>query len=199
MVAKVASLPMLRALSLCLVVAAAAATAWAADAPPVAACSAASYLGRPIYSEPGAGLQLPPGCQIEPTWRGRISNSDFEIWVVDCNGETRTWLLRRSTVEMLAANQARLRFLVTDERRWPGETAGDTASVQCVGRSAPDAGFVVVGAKWRPAGAELRLTSATTVLRADPVTQKFVPATLAQVDCARHPEREAMMRRLQQR
>jgi hypothetical protein len=198
MVAKVASLPMLRAVSLCLVVALAAATAWAADAPPVAA-SAASYLGRPVYSEPGAGLQLPPGCRIEPTWRGRISNSDFEIWVVDCNGETRTWLLRRSTVEMLAANQARLRFLVTDERRWPGEIAGDTASVQCVGRSAPDAGFVVVGAKWRPAGAELRLTSATTVLRADPVTQKFVAATLAQVDCARHPEREAMMRRLQQR
>jgi hypothetical protein len=201
MVAKVASLPMLRALFLCLVAAAAAGTASAAEAPPPAAApaAAASYLGRPIYSEPGAGLQLPPGCQIEPSWRGRISNSDFEIWVVDCNGETRTWLLRRSTVEMLAANQARLRFLVTDERRWPGEVAGDTASVQCVGRSAPDAGFVVVGAKWRPAGAELRLTSATTVLRADPVTQKFMPATLAQVDCARHPEREAMMRRLQQR
>ncbi len=188
---------MLRALSIALFVAA---TVAAAETPPVVAPSpAASYVGRPIYSEPGAGLQLPPGCQIEPTWRGRISNSDFEIWVVSCSGETRTWLLRRSTVEMIAANQARLRFLVTDERRWPGEVAGDTASVQCVGRSAVDAGFLVVGAKWRQAGTELRLTSATTVLRADPVSQKFVPATLGQVDCARHPEREAMMRRLQQR
>jgi hypothetical protein len=197
MVANGASLAMVRALFTSLLLAAAAATA---ETPPVAMPTpAASYVGRPIYSEPGAGLQLPPGCQIEPTWRGRISNSDFEIWVVACSGETRTWLLRRSTVEMIAANQARLRFLVTDERRWPGETAGDTASVQCVGRSAADTGFVVVGAKWRQVGAELRLTSATTVLRADPVAQKFVPATLAQVDCARHPEREAMMRRLQQR
>jgi hypothetical protein len=35
------------------------------------------------------------------------------------------------------------------------------------------------------------------VLRVDPATQKFVAATLAQVDCVRYPEREAMMRRLQ--
>lgn len=197
MVAYVAFRTMLRVLVLSLVTTAAAV---AAEPPPVgASVPAASYVGRPVYSEPGAGLQLPPGCQIEPTWRGRISNSDFEVWVVACSGETRTWLLRRSTVEMIAANQARLRFLVTDERRWPGEVAGDTASVQCVGRNAVDAGFVVLGAKWRQVGAELRLTSATTVLRADPASQKFVPASLAQVDCARHPEREAMMRRLQQR
>ncbi len=196
MVAYVAFRTMLRVLVLSLVTTVAA----AAEPPSVGASTpAASYVGRPIYSEPGAGLQLPPGCQIEPTWRGRISNSDFEVWVVACSGETRTWLLRRSTVEMIAANQARLRFLVTDERRWPGEVAGDTASVQCVGRNAVDAGFVVLGAKWRQVGAELRLTSATTVLRADPASQKFVPAGLAQVDCARHPEREAMMRRLQQR
>lgn len=189
---------MLRALPICLLAVAAAAVA---ETPPPTAAPApvSSYVGRPIYSEPGAGLQMPPGCQVEPTWRGRIGNSDFEIWVVACSGETRTWLLRRSTVQMIAANQARLRFLVTDDRTWPGEVAGETASVQCVGRSAVDSGYVVIGAKWRQAGTELRLTAASTVLRADPATQKFAPATLAQVDCARHPEREAMMRRLQQR
>jgi hypothetical protein len=68
-----------------------------------------------------------------------------------------------------------------------------------VGRSANEGGFVVVGARWKPAGAELRLTSAAAVLRLDTGLQKFVTANLAQVDCARHPEREAMMRRLQQR
>jgi hypothetical protein len=157
------------------------------------------FVGRPIYSEPGAGLQLPPGCQVEPTWRGRMSTSDLEVWVVSCQGETRTWLLRRSTVEMLPGNQARLRFQVTDDRHWPGETAGDSASVQCVGRNGTDGGFIVLGAKWRGVGNELRLTSASHVLRADPATQKFAAATLAQVECIRHPEREAMMRRLQQR
>jgi hypothetical protein len=164
-----------------------------------AAAPVASYIGRPVYSEPGAGLQMPPGCQIEPSWRGRIGTTDLEVWVVACDGETRTWAVRRSIVEMVAANQARLRFLVTDERRWPGEIAGDTASVQCVGRNSTETGFLVIGAKWKQAGAELRLTTASSVLRVDPATQKFVSATLAQVDCARHPEREAMMRRLQQR
>lgn len=161
--------------------------------------AAASYVGRPIYSEPGAGLQMPPGCQLEPSWRGRIANSDLEVWVVACGGQTHTWVLRRATVEMLPGNQARLRFQVTDDRHWPGETAGDSVSVQCVGRNAADGGFVVAGAKWKAAGAELRLASATAVLRVDPGLQKFVTASLAQVDCARHPEREAMMRRLQQR
>jgi len=157
----------------------------------------ASYVGRPVYSEPGAGLQMPPGCQIEPSWRGRMASSDLEVWIVSCDGETRTWAVRRSTIEMVAANQARLRFQVTDERRWPGEAAGDGVSVQCVGRNANDAGFVVIGAKWRQAGQELRLTAAASVLRVDPDSQKFVAATLAQVDCVRYPEREAMMRRLQ--
>lgn len=167
-----------------------------AQAPPD---PAVAYLGRPIYSEPGAGLQMPPGCQMEPTWRGRINNADLEVWVVSCQGETRSWVVRRSVIEMLPGNQARLRFQVTDERRWPGESAGDSASVQCIGRSGGDGGFVVIGARWRANGAELRLTGASQVLRADAATQKFVPATLAQVECTRHPDREAMMRRLQQR
>jgi len=171
----------------------------AASAAAQGAAPAPSYVGRPIYSEPGAGLQMPPGCQVEPSWRGRMGTSDLEVWVVSCDGETRTWALRRSTLEMLAGNQARLRFQVTDERRWPGEAAGDSVSIHCVGRSAGESGFVVAGAKWKQAGNELRLTSANAVLRVDPATQKFVPATAAQVDCVRHPEREAMMRRLQQR
>lgn len=159
----------------------------------------ASYIGRPIYSEPGAGLQMPPGCRVEPSWRGRVATSDLEVWVVACGDETRLWSLRRSTIEMVAGNQARLRFQVTDERRLPGETAGDSVSIQCVGRQGDESGFVVVGAKWRAVGGELRLTGAGAVLRVDPGTQRFVAATLAQVDCTRHPEREAMMRRLQQR
>ena len=166
----------------------------AAPAAPVA-----SYVGRPIYSEPGAGLQMPPGCTIEPSWRAPLPNSDLEVWIVSCQGETRTWVLRRATIEMVSGNQARLRFAVTDERRWPGETAGDTVSVQCVGRNAAESGFVVAGARWRTAGAELRLAGASSVLRVDPGLQKFVVAGLAQIDCVRHPEREAMMRRLQQR
>lgn len=180
------------------VIASLSATAVSAQTAPTEA-AAGSYLGRPIYSEPGAGLQMPPGCQIEPTWRGRINNSELEVWVVACHGETRSWVLRRSVIEMRPGNQARLRFQVTDERRWPGESAGDSASVQCVGRSGGEGGFVVLGAKWRANGAELRLTAASQVLRADPATQTFVPAALAQVDCTRHPDREAMMRRLQQR
>jgi hypothetical protein len=175
-----------------LLAAAGSALAQAAPAP-------ASYVGRPIYSEPGAGLQMPPGCQLEPSWRGRIASSELEVWVVACGSDTHTWVLRRATVEMLPGNQARLRFQVTDDRLWPGEAAGETVSVQCVGRTAGEGGFVVVGAKWKAAGAELRLTTASAVLRVDSGLQKFVNASLAQVDCARHPEREAMMRRLQQR
>lgn len=158
----------------------------------------ASFVGRPIYSEPGAGLQMPPGCRVEPSWRGRLVDSDLEIWVVDCDEEARVWSLRRSTIGMVG-NQARLRFQVTDERRLPGDSAGDSASVQCVGRNAGESGFVVVGAKWRAVGPELRLAAASAVMRVDPATQRLVEATLAQVECARHPEREAMMRRLQQR
>lgn len=165
---------------------------------PAPGAQPASFVGRPIYSEPGAGLQMPPGCRVEPSWRGRLANSDLEVWVVACDEETRVWSLRRSTIGMIG-NQARLRFQVTDERRLPGDSAGDSASVQCVGRNADESGFVVVGAKWRAAGGELRLAGAAAVLRVDPATQRLVAATLAQVDCARHPEREAMMRRLQQR
>lgn len=157
-----------------------------------------SYTGRPIYSEPASGLQLPPGCRIEPTWRTRIGTSDHEVWIVLCAGVARSWLLRRSLVEMLGANQARLRFQVMDERVWPGETAGDTLSAQCTARDGSQDGFVVQGARWRAVGPELRLNSAQSVARADLAAQKFVPATLAQVECLRYPEREAMLRRLQQ-
>jgi len=158
-----------------------------------------SYIGRPVYSEPGAGLQMPPGCRVEPGWRARVENSDLELWVVDCEGEVRAWVLRRSTLEMVTATQARLRFQVTDERRLPGETAGDSASVRCVGRNTGESGFVVIGARWKPAGSELRLTGVSAVLRVDPGTQAFVASAPAQVDCVRHPEREALLRRLQQR
>ncbi len=160
---------------------------------------ASPFIGRPVYSEPGTGLQMPPGCQLEPTWRGRMGSGDLEVWIVSCGNDTRTWLVRRTIVEMMkAGNQARLRFQVLDDRVWPGETAGDSASVQCTGRAGGDAGYVVLGAKWRQAGSELRLAGAQSVIRADPATLKFVPAQLAQVDCVRHPEREAMLRRLQQ-
>jgi hypothetical protein len=176
----------------------AAALLMAAAVTGAAAQEASPYGGRPVYSEPGTGLQMPPGCQLEPTWRGRMASGDLEVWIVSCNGDTRTWLVRRSIVEMKAGNQARLRFQVLDDRVWPGETAGDSASVQCTGRAGGEAGYVVLGARWRQAGSELRLAGAQSVIRADPAVQRFVPAQLAQVDCVRHPEREAMLRRLQQ-
>ncbi len=157
-----------------------------------------SYEGRPVYSEPGTGLQLPPGCRIEPPWRARLADTDLEVWVVDCNKTAHTWLLRRSLIEMVGPNQARLRFQILDDRAWPGETAGESASVQCTGRGGQQAGFVVLGAKWRNAAAnELRLSNAQTVIRGDVKTQKFAEATLAQVDCARYPGREAMLLKLQ--
>jgi hypothetical protein len=111
------------------------------------------------------------------------------------------WLLRRSVVEVLAANQARLRFQVLDERAWTGETAGDSASVQCSGRAGGEPGYVVVGAKWRGVGkdnSELRLTSAAAAVRADRTALKFLDTPVAAVECARFPAREAMMRQLQQ-
>lgn len=160
-----------------------------------------SYAGRPIYSEPTTGMQMPPGCTFEPSWRTRLGASDFEVWIVTCHQVARTWFLRRSLIEMVGANQARMRFQVLDERLWPEESAGDSLSVQCVGRARQDNGYVVAGARWRTAagkGGEIGLASASSVFRADPGTQKFVGAALADVDCARYPEREAMMRRLQQ-
>lgn len=163
--------------------------------------STRSYMGRPIYSEPTTGMQMPPGCAFEPSWRTRLGASDFEVWIVSCDKMARTWFLRRSLIEMVGANQARLRFQILDERLWPEESAGESLSVQCVGRARQDTGYVVAGARWRTAtgkGGEIGLASASAVLRADPGALKFVAATLADVDCARYPEREAMMRRLQQ-
>lgn len=156
-----------------------------------------SFVGRPVYSEPGSGLQMPPGCKIEPPWRSRLGSTDIEVWVVDCAGTAHTWLMRRTVLEMVDAKQARLRFQILDDRVWPGETPGDSISVQCVGRGEQESGFVVIGAKWRGAGNELRLSSAQSVIRADAGTQKFKAATMAQVDCTRFPDREAMLRRLQ--
>ena len=156
-----------------------------------------SFMGRPVYSEPGNGLQMPPGCRVEAPWRSRVASSDLEVWIVDCGGVAHTWMLRRSVLEMVDAKQARLRFQILDDRAWPGETPGDSVSVQCVGRGDQDTGFVVIGAKWRAAGNELHLSAAQTVIRADTGSQKFKAATTAQVECTRFPDREAMLRRLQ--
>jgi hypothetical protein len=164
---------------------------------PVSGAAQESFAGRPIYSEPSTGLQMPPGCRVEAPWRSRMASTDLEAWVVECDGVVHTWLLRRSVLELLDAKQARLRFQILDDRLWPGEKAGDSASVQCVGRGDQDTGFVVIGAKWRSIGNELRLSSAQTVIRADPASQTFKAATVSQVECTRFPEREAMLRRLQ--
>lgn len=165
------------------------------------AAAQSSFIGRPIYSEPGAGLQMPPGCQVDPTWRSRLERSDLEVWIVECHHDTRTWLMKRSTIQVISNNQARLRFQVLDERSWPGESPGESASVQCVGKSsaATNGGFVVLGAKWKPVGSELRLSGAQTVIRADSTSQRFVDASLTQVDCVRYPAREAMLRQLGQK
>jgi len=166
-------------------------------AAPWSASAEEPYIGRPVYSEPATGIQMPPGCTVEPPWRSRLASSDLEVWVVECAGTVRTWMLRRSVLEMVDAKQARLRFQILDDRAWPGETAGESVSVQCVGRGNQAGGFVVIGAKWRGGNNELRLNSAQTVIRADSAAMKFQPATVAQVDCTRFPEREAMLRRLQ--
>jgi hypothetical protein len=165
------------------------------------AAQTVSYVGRPIYSEPGAGLQLPPGCAVEPSWRSKLGSSDLEVWLADCGGDVHGWLLRRSVIEAVAANQSRLRFLVLDERVWQGQSAGDSASVQCNGRAGGEPGYVVVGAKWRGIGKdskELTLQSATAAVRADRSALKFLDTPVAAVECARFPAREAMMRQLQQ-
>lgn len=168
----------------------------------VAQTAPAGQIGRPIYSEPGAGLQLPPGCTVEPAWRTKLGTSDLEVWIADCGGAVHAWLLRRSVLEALAGNQARLRFQVLDERVWAGESAGETVSLQCSGRADGEPGFVVTGAKWRGAGkgnAELRLASATAAIRADRSALKFLDTPVAAVECARFPAREEMMRRLQKK
>jgi hypothetical protein len=156
------------------------------------------YVGRPIYSEPNTGLQLPPGCAVEASWRARMGASDHEVWVAACENVPRAWMVRRQVVELLGANQARLRFQVLDERLFAGESAGDSLSVQCGGTKTGENGFIVYGARWRAAGKELKLTSAAGLIRADVAQQRFVDAPLAAAECARFPEREAMMRQLQQ-
>jgi len=155
-----------------------------------------SYVGRPIYSEPATGLQLPPGCAVDPSWRSPVANSDLELWIARCGAEPRVWLLKRQVVEIVNARQSRLRFQVLDERVYPEETAGDTLSVQCTGpRDEP--GYVVRGARWRDDGKELRLKGARGVLRVDAGAQVLADSEVGAVDCARFPEREAMMKRLQ--
>jgi hypothetical protein len=157
----------------------------------------AGYIGRPIYSDPVNGLQLPPACIIEPTWRERISGTEMEVWVLNCDSVARVWLLMRQIVEMLNAREARVRFQVVDERELTGETAGESLSVQCTG--ATDASAIVVyGARWRSAGHELRLAGARGALRADVARRRLVDADLSGIDCVRFPDREAMMRKLQQ-
>src|SRR5215467_13011639 len=140
---------------------------------PTNAAAQESFAGRPVYSEPGTGLQMPPGCKVEAPWRSRLSSTDLEVWVVECGGVVHTWMLRRSVLELLEAKQARLRFQILDDRAWPGETPGESASVQCIGRGDQDTGFVVIGAKWKTAGPEMRLSAAQTVIRADTASQKF--------------------------
>jgi hypothetical protein len=156
-----------------------------------------SFIDRPVYSEPSTGLQLPPGCEVDPSWRSTVAGTDLEIWIARCAGEPRVWLLKRQVVEIVNARQSRLRFQVLDERVYPEETAGDTLSVQCTGlRDEP--GYVVRGARWRDDGKELRLKGARGVLRVDVRTQTLADSEVGAVDCARFPEREAMMKRLQQ-
>lgn len=161
------------------------------------AAAAESYVDRPVYSEPATGLQLPPGCEVDPSWRSPVAGSDLEIWIARCAGEPRVWLLKRQVVEIVNARQSRLRFQVVDERVYPEETAGDTLSVQCTGPR-DETGYVVRGARWRENGRELRLKSARGVLRVDVNTPAMADSEVGAVDCARFPDREAMMKRLQQ-
>jgi hypothetical protein len=156
-----------------------------------------SFIDRPVYSEPSTGLQLPPGCEVDPSWRSPVAGSDLEIWIAHCAGAPRVWLLRRQVVEIVNARQSRLRFQVIDERLYPEETAGDTLSVQCTGPR-DESGYVVRGAHWRDDGRQLRLKSARGVLRVDLNSQTLADSEVGAVDCARFPEREAMMKRLQQ-
>jgi len=173
-----------------------AASARAAQQAP-AAQSVPTYVGRPIYSDPTNGLQLPPSCAIEPTWRSRIGGTEMEVWVIDCDSVPRAWLLTRQIVEMLNAREARLRFQVIDERILAGETAGESLTVQCTGGN-DLSGIVVYGARWRNLGHELRLAGARGALRADVAHRRLVEAELDGIDCVRFPDREELMRKLQQ-
>jgi hypothetical protein len=165
--------------------------------PACAAEPATTYVGRPIYSDPANGLQMPPTCIVEPTWRSRIIGTEMEIWVVNCDSLARVWLLTRQLVEMLTAREARLRFQVVDERVLPEEIAGESLSLQCAG-AGEESGLVVRGARWRNVGRELHLAGAKGALRGDAVHHRLVDVDLAGIDCIRFPDREAMMRKLQQ-
>jgi hypothetical protein len=174
-----------------------------AAAPELAALAAgpadlASYVGRPIYSEPVGGLQLPPGCEVDPSWRSPVVANDLEVWVAQCGATARVWLLKRQVLEIVDARQSRLRFQVLDERILPEESAGDSLSVQCVGPH-DEPGYVVRGARWRTDDKELRLRSAKGVLRVDSRGPALADADVGAVECIRFPDREAMMKRLQQR
>jgi hypothetical protein len=155
------------------------------------------YIGRPIYSEPAIGLQLPPTCIVEPTWREPLSGIDFEVWIANCDGAARVWLLKRQVVEVLDSRESRLRFQVFDERVLPDEKAGDTLSVQCTSTDNQPA-VVVRGARWRSDGRELHLAGASGAMHADIAQHRLVEMSPAAIDCTRFPDREAMMRKLQQ-
>ncbi len=163
-----------------------------------ATTTAAAYIGRPVYSEPGSGIALPPNCSFEPAWRARLANSDLELWVVDCSLLPHVWLVRRGVIEYDRSNRARLRFQILDERKYPGETAGETVSVQCTGRGGSETGFAVIGANWRSAQGVLRLGSAKAAIRVDRNAGKLVDLPLDKIDCTRFLDREETMRKLQQ-
>lgn len=162
-----------------------------------AAGPASGYVGRPIYSDPTNGLQMPPACRVEPDWRARLAGADMEVWVLTCDSQPRVWLLTRQIVEMLGGRGARLRFQVVDEKIEPGETAGDSLTVQCTSAD-DDYPRIVRGARWRSAARELRLAAAEGALKVDVARRQLVDTGLAGVDCVRFPDREAMMRKLQQ-
>jgi hypothetical protein len=156
-----------------------------------------TYDGRPIYSEPATGLQLPPTCVVEPTWRTPLAGADMEVWIVNCDGAARVWLLKRQIIEMLGAREARLRFQVVDERILKDEVAGESLSVQCAG-SGNLPGLVVRGARWHSNGRELHLVGAAGAMRGDALLHRLVDEQPGAIECTRFPDREAMMRKLQE-
>jgi hypothetical protein len=163
-----------------------------------ATTTASAYVGRPVYSEPGSGIALPPGCRFEPSWRARLANSDLELWVVDCTLLPHVWLVRRGVIAYDSNNRARLRFQILDDRKYAGETAGETVSVQCTGRGGSETGFAVIGATWRSNQGVLRLGAAKAALGVDRRAGKLVDLPTAKIDCSRFLDREEMMRQLQQ-
>lgn len=160
--------------------------------------AAQANVGRPIYSEPGTGIALPPGCTFEPSWRARLANSDLELWAVECTLVPHLWLVRRGVIEYDRDNRARLRFMVLDERILPGETAGETISVQCASRGNAETGVAAIGAKWRSTQGALRLQTAKAAVKVDRHKAKLVDVPVDQIECTRFLEREETMRRLQE-